>query len=149
MAITRNNPNKVLLGDMRKVQTIVGDLAIAAALKPGALVQRDYVTGVVRWKAAAADIDGPPAVLIEQSYNNQGLDTAYGIGDLADVAVLGKGDTAWMFVASGATIEQGDLLGSHGTSGQLKLGATKALFTAIDRTVGPYADLTRIRVEAL
>ena len=149
MAITRNNPNKVLLGDMRKVQTIVGDIAVVAALKPGALVQRDYVTGVVRWKAAVADIDGPPAVLIEQSYLNKGYDDAYGVGDLADVAILGKGDTAWMFVASGATIEHGDLLGSHGTNGQLKLSATKALFTAIDRVVGPYADLTRIRVEAL
>jgi hypothetical protein len=149
MAITRNNPNKVLLGDMRKVQTIVGDLAIAAALKPGSLVQRDYVGGVVRWKAAVADIDGPPAVLLEQSYNNQGLDTAYAIGDLVDVAILGKGDTAWMFLASGATVEQGDLLGSQGTTGMLKLGATKALFTAIDRQVALYADFTRIRVEAL
>jgi hypothetical protein len=149
MAITRNDPNTVLLGDMRKVQTIVGDLAIAAALKPGALVQRDYVTGVVRWKAAAADIDGPPAVLLEQKYMNKGVDDAYAVADLADVAILGKGDTAWMFLASGATVEQGDLLGSHGTNGQLKLGATKALFTAIDRKVAPYADLTRIRVEAL
>ncbi len=146
MAITRNNPNTIWLGGMR---TVVGDIAVAAALKPGALVQRDYVTGVVRWKAAAADIDGPPAVLLEQAYVNQGYDTAYGVGDLADVAILQKGATAWMFVASGALIEQGDLLGSQGTSGMLKLGATKALFTAIERVTGPYADLTRIRVEAL
>lgn len=134
---------------MRKVQTIVGDIAVAAALTPGALVQRDYVTGVVRWKAAAADIAGPPAVLLQQPYLNKGVDDNYGIGDLADVAVLGKGDTAWMFVASGATIEQGDLLGSHGTNGQLKLGATVSLFTALERVVTPYADKTRIRVEAL
>lgn len=149
MAITRLNPNTIYLGDMRKPHTVVGDLAIAAALKPGALVQRDYVTGVVRWKAAVADIDGPPAVLLDLPYLNKGVDDAYAIGDLADVCVLGKGDTAWMFVASGATIEQGDLLGSQGTNGQLKLGATKALFTAIERVVTPYADLTRIRVEAL
>ena len=148
MAITRNNPNTVLLGDMRKVQTIVGDLAVAAALTPGALVQRDNVGGVKRWKAAAADIAGPPAVLLEQKYVNQGLDTAYAIGDLADVAVLGKGDTAWMFVASGATVEEGDILGSHGTSGQLKTGATVALFTALENKTATAA-LTRIRVEAL
>lgn len=148
MSITRNNPNKVLLGDMRKVQTIVGDKAIAAALTPGALVQIDNVTGVIRWKAAAADIAGPPAVLLEQSYNNQGLDTAYTIGDLVDVAILGKGDTAWMFVASGATVEAGDILGSHGTSGQLKTGATVALFTALENKTATAA-LTRIRVEAL
>jgi len=146
MAITRNNPNTIWLGGDR---TVVGDIAVVAALVPGALVQRDYVTGVVRWKAAAADIDGPPAVLLEQAYVNQGYATAYGVGDLADVAVLHKGATAWMFVASGATIEHGDLLGSGGTDGQLKLGATKALFTALERVVGPYAAGTRIRVEAL
>jgi hypothetical protein len=149
MAITRNNPNKVLLGDMRKVQTIVGDIAAAVAITPGALVQRDRVTGVIRWKVAAADIDGPPAVAIDMPYLNKGVDDACAIGDLIDVAVLGKGDIAWMFVASGATIEEGDLLGSHGTSGQLKLGATKALFTALETKVTPYAALTRIRVEAL
>lgn len=148
MSITRNNPNKVLLGDMRKVQTIVGDIAMAAALTPGALVQTDNVAGVKRWKAAAADIAGPPAVLLEMSYNNQGLDTAYAIADLADVAILGKGDCAWMFIASGAAVEAGDLLGSHGTSGQLKLSATVALFTALENKTATAA-LTRIRVEAL
>jgi hypothetical protein len=147
MSITRSNPNTVFLGGQR---TIVGDLAIAAALKPGALVQRDYVGGVVRWKAAVADIDGPPAVLLDLPYANKGVDDAYAVGDLADVAILHKGATAWMFIASGATVEHGDLLGSQGTNGQLKLGATKALFTAIERpAVAPYADLTRIRVEAL
>lgn len=146
MSITRSNPNTIWLGGER---TVVGDIAIAAALKPGALVQRDYVGGVVRWKAAVADIDGPPAVLLDLPYANKGVDDAYAVGDLADVAVLHKGGTAWMFLASGATVEHGDLLGSHGTDGQLKLGATKALFTALERVVTPYAALTRIRVEAL
>lgn len=148
MAITRNNPNKVLLGDMRKVQTIVGDLAAAAAITPGALVQRDNVSGVKRWKVAAADIAGPPAVAIDMPYLNKGVDDACAIGDLIDVAILGKGDTAWMFIASGATVEEGDILGSHGTLGQLKTGATVALFTALENKTATAA-LTRIRVEAL
>lgn len=148
MAITRNNPNKVLLGDMRKVQTIVGDIAAAAAITPGALVQKDNVAGVIRWKVAAADIAGPPAVAIDMPYLNKGVDDACAIGDLIDVAVLGKGDTAWMFIASGAAVEAGDLLGSHGTSGQLKLSATVSLFTAQENKTATAA-LTRIRVEAL
>jgi len=94
MAITRNNPNKVLLGDMRKVQTIVGDIAAAAVITPGALVQRDNVAGVIRWKVAAADIAGPPAVAIDMAYLNKGVDDACAINDLIDVAVLSKGDTA-------------------------------------------------------
>lgn len=148
MSITRNNPNTVLLGDMRKVVTIVGDKAAAAAITPGALVQIDNVAGVIRWKVAAADIAGPPAVMIDMPYLNKGVDDACAIGDLIDVAILGKGDTAWMFVASGATVEAGDLLGSHGTSGQLKTGATVALFTALENKTATAA-LTRIRVEAL
>lgn len=148
MAITRNNPNTIYLGDMRKPHTVVGDLAVAAVIRPGALVQRDNVAGVKRWKVAAADIAGPPAVALDQPYLNKGVDDTYAIGDLADVAVLGKGDTAWMFVASGATIEEGDLLGSHGTSGFLKTGATVSLFTALENKTST-ADFTRIRVEAL
>jgi len=53
-----------------------------------------------------------------------------------------------MFIASGAAVEAGDLLGSHGTLGQLKLSATVALFTALENKTATAA-LTRIRVEAL
>lgn len=148
MAITRNNPNTIYLGDMRKPHTVVGDLAVAAIMTPGALVQRDNVGGVKRWKVAAADIAGPPAILLDQPYLNRGVDDNYAVGDLADVVILGKGDTAWCFIASGATVEEGDLLGSHGTSGQLKTGATVSLFTALENKTAT-ADKTRIRVEAL
>src|SRR5678816_4029949 len=120
MSITRNNPNTVYLGDMRKPHTVVGDIAAAAIIYPGALVQRDNVGGIIRWKVAAADIAGPPAVAIDMPYLNKGVDDPCAVGDLIDVVILGKGDIAWMFVASGAAVEAGDILGSHGTSGQLK-----------------------------
>jgi hypothetical protein len=145
MSITRSNPNTVFLGGKR---TQVNDIALAAALTPGALVQRDNVAGVIRWKVAAADIAGPPAVLTEMAMMNKGVDDAYAIGDLAEVSVLHKGATAWMFIPSGQTVEAGDLLGSHGTLGQLKTGATVALFTALENKTSTAA-LTRIRVEAL
>ncbi len=145
MSITRNNPNKAVLGGD---YTVVGDLAAAVALTPGQLVQRDNVGGTIRWKLAVADIAGPPAVVMDMPYLNKGVDDACAIGDLVDVAILHKGATAWMFIASGAAPEAGDILGSHGTSGQLKLAATVALFTAIENKTATAA-LTRIRVEAL
>lgn len=145
MAITRNNPNTVYLGGSR-IQ--IGDLAAAAAITPGMLVARDNVGGVIRWKLAAADIDGPPAVATDMTMLNKGPDDACAIGDLIEVSILQKGAHAWMFIASGAAVEAGDLLGSHGTSGQLKTGATVALFSALENKTATAA-LTRIRVEAL
>jgi len=145
MAITRNNPNTVYLGGSR---TQIGDLAAAATIYPGALVARDNVGGTIRWKLAAADIAGPPAVATDQSMLNKGVDDTYATGDLMEVSILHKGAHAWMFIASGSAVEAGDLLGSLGTSGQLKLSATVALFTALENKTATAA-LTRIRVEAL
>ena len=145
MSITRYNPNTVFLGGDR---TQVGDIATAAILTPGMLVQRDNVGGIIRWKVAAADIAGPPAVVTEMAMLNKGVDDNYAVGDLVEVSVLHKGGTAWMFIASGAAVEAGDLLGSLGTSGQLKLSATVSLFTALENKTATAA-LTRIRVEAL
>lgn len=145
MSITRYNPNTVFLGGDR---TQVNDLAGAAVLTPGMLVARDNVAGVIRWKVAAADIAGPPAVVTEMAMLNKGVDDNYAIGDLVEVSILHKGAAAWMFIASGAAVEAGDLLGSHGTSGQLKLSATVALFSALENKTATAA-LTRIRVEAI
>lgn len=148
MSITRNNPNTIYLGDMRKPHTVVGDLAAAVAIMPGSLVQRVNAAGVIRWTLATADIAGPPAVALDMPYLNKGVDDACAIGDLIDVCILGKGDTAWMFIASGASVVAGNILGSHGTSGQLKTGATVALFTALENKTAT-TNQYRLRVEAL
>jgi hypothetical protein len=144
MSVTRSDPNTIYLGGGR---TQVGDLAAAAAITPGHLVERDDVGGVIRWKLASADIAGPPAVATEQSMVNKGVSDAYAAGDLMEVSVLHKGGTAWMFIASGQNISAGDLLGSAG-GGTLKSGATVARFSALE-TTGAVTVLTRVRVEAL
>ena len=141
MAITRHNPNTIFLGGDR---TQVGDIACAAVITPGHLVQRDNTAGVIRWKVAAADIAGPPAVATDQAMLNKGVDDTYAINDLAEVSVLHKGGTAWMLIASGQNVEAGDLLGSAG-DGTLKTGATVSLFTALENKPN-VTTLTRIRV---
>ena len=144
MSITRHNPNTIYLGGGR---TQVGDLAAAAVITPGHLVERDDVGGVIRWKLATTDIAGPPAVATDQSMLNKGVDDTYAVGDLMEVSILHKGGTAWMFIASGQNVAAGDLLGSAG-GGTLKTGATVARFTALE-TKANVVTLTRIRVEAL
>ena len=144
MSVTQSNPGTVFLGGDR---TQIGDLAAAVAITPGHLVERDDVGSVIRWKLASADIAGVPAVALNQSELNLGIDTACAIGDLIPVAILHKGASAWMFIASGQNIAAGDLLGSAG-GGTLKSGATVARFTALE-TKATVTVTTRIRVEAL
>ena len=146
MAITRLDPNTIFLGGGDDRPIIVNDLAAAASIRPGMLIERDHVTGVHRWKQATADIAGPPAVALDQPELNLGVDDLYAIGDLVKAAVLRKGEVAWMLIASGQTIETGDLLGSAG-GGTLKSGATVARFSALENKTA--VALTRIRVEAL
>jgi hypothetical protein len=145
MSITRNNPNTIFLGGQGDI-TEVGDIACAAVITPGHLVQIDNTAGVIRWKVAAADIVGPQAVALDQPELNNGVEDTYAVGDLARVAVLKPGQTAWMLIASGQNVEAGDLLGSSGT-GTLKTGATISLFTALENKPNVTVQ-TRIRVQA-
>lgn len=145
MSITRNNPNTIFLGGAGDVNEI-GDIACAAVIKPGHLVQIDNVGGIIRWKVAAADIVGPQTVALDQPELNKGVDDTYAVGDLARVVALKPGQTAWMLIASGQNVEAGDLLGSAG-DGTLKTGATISLFTALENKP-TVTTLTRIRVQA-
>jgi|SRR6185436_5318936 len=144
MSITRSNPNTIFLGGER---TQVNDLAAAATITPGHLVERDDVGGVIRWKLASADIAGPPAVATEAAMLNKGVDDTYAANDLVEVSIGHKGSAFWMLIASGQNIAAGDLLGSAG-GGTLKSGATVARFSALE-TKATVTVTTRIRVEAL
>jgi hypothetical protein len=144
MSITRNNPNTIFLGGDR---TQIGDIAAAATITPGMLVERDNVGGVIRWKLATADIAGEPAVATDQAMVNKGVDDTYATNDLVEVSVLHKGASAWMLIASGQNIDAGDLLGSAG-GGTLKSGATVARFIALENKP-TVTSLTRIRVSAI
>lgn len=146
MAITRLDPNTIFLGGGDDRPVIVNDLAAAATITPGHLIERDDVGNVIRWKLATADIAGPPAVALDQPELNLGVNDNYAVGDLVKAAILRKGEAAWMLIASGQNIGAGDLLGSAG-NGTLKSGATVARFSALESKNA--VALTRIRVEAL
>lgn len=144
MSITRNDPNTIWLGGER---TEVGDLATAEVLTPGHLIDRDDVGGVIRWKKHAVAGGAGTIVALNQSMLNKGVDDTYAIGDLVQAAVLHKGATAWMFIASGQNIAAGDGLESAGNGTLRILASGVAIFTALE-TKANVTVQTRIRVEA-
>lgn len=144
MAITRLNPNTIFLGGDK---TDINDLAASATIKPGHLLERFNSAGVIRLRVATTDIAGPPLVALDHSMANKGVDDTYALNDLVEAAVLHKGASAWMLIASGQNVAAGALLGSAG-DGTLKTGATVARFTALENQA-TVTVLTRIRVEAL
>lgn len=144
MSVTRFDPNTIFLGGE---QTVVADLAASEAITPGHLVERYNNGGIIRWRKATTDIAGPPAVALDHSMANKGVDDAYAAADLVEVGIGHKGAAYWMYIASGQNVAAGDLLGSAG-SGTLKTGATVARFTALENKP-TVTVLTRIRVEAL
>jgi hypothetical protein len=144
MSITRFDPNTIFLGG---TQTVVADMAASDVETPGHLLERFNSGGIIRWRKATADIAGPPAVALNHSMANKGVDDTYAIGDLVEVGIGNKGASYWMLIASGQNIAAGDLLGSAG-GGTLKTGATVARFTALENKPSVVVT-TRIRVEAL
>jgi hypothetical protein len=147
MSITRNNPNTVFLGGGDNRPIIVNDLTAKEVITPGMLIERNNTAGVIRWQKATVDLDGPPAVALDQPMLNKGVDDDYGIADLVYCAVLRKGETAWMLIASGQNVAAGNTLGSAG-GGTLKVSTTNPRFTALENKP-TVSVLTRIRVEAL
>lgn len=141
MSVTQNAPNIIFLGGDR---TQINTLAVAAVIKPGYLLERDDVGGVIRWKVATVNANNPPAVATVQTMLNKSLDDTYAVGDLCEVSIGHRGAAFWMRIASGQNIAAGDLLGSAG-DGTLKAGATVALFSA-DETKANVTVETMIRV---
>lgn len=150
MSITRSNPNTIFLGGDK---TIVNDLACAVAVTPGMLVERFNNGGIIRWRPATTNgLATPPAVALEHAMANKGVDDAYAINDLVEVAILHKGAAAWMLLASGQVIVAGDLLGDNGSAvaGTLKKTPTVTIFTALENKPAPQSTAyVRCRVEAL
>lgn len=148
MAITRFNPNTIYLGD-EEDRAIVNDIAASEAITPGHLIERFNNAGVIRFKkhATAAQATAP-IVALNQSMLNKTVDDAYAAGDLVEAAVMQKGATAWMFIASGQNIVAGQRLESAGDGTLRALAAGVALFHALENKPTVQV-LTRIRVEAL
>ena len=153
MSITRNDSNTIHLGgDI----TRVNDLAVSTTTTPGMLLERFISAGVVRWRPSTGNGTAkPPAVALDHTMANKSYNDTYAANDLCEVGILHKGATAWMFIASGQSVNPGDLLGDAGssTAGTLKTSPTVALFTALEAKTnngsGGAGALTRVRVEAL
>ena len=148
MSITRSNPNTIFLGGDK---TIENSLACSIAITPGMLVERFNNGGITRWRPSTTNgLAGPAAVALEHAMANKGVDDAYAINDLVEVALLHKGAAAWMLIPSGQNVAFGDLLGDNGSSvpGTLKTSPTVPRFVALENKPTVLVQ-TRIRVEAI
>jgi hypothetical protein len=146
MAITRFPPNTIWLGG-EIVQ--VNDVAASQSIVPGMLVERFVSTGAKYRRHATAGGPTVPAVALDQNMLNKGVDDAYPIGDLVEVGIFSPGATAWMLVASGQNIANGQKLESAG-DGTLRLHASGTpLFAAVEDKNNTTGGSPRIRVEAL
>jgi hypothetical protein len=146
MAITRFPPNTIWLGG-EIVQ--VNDVAASQPIIPGQLVERFVSTGAKYRRHATAGGPTVKAVALDQSMLNKGVDEAYPVGDLVEVGIFSPGATAWMLVASGQNIANGQKLESAG-DGTLRLHASGTpLFAAVEDKDNTTGGSPRIRVEAL
>ena len=153
MSITRYPPNTVLLSNGADDPVpIINDLVASEAVTPGMLVERFQASaGVAKFrKHSTAAGATAKLVALNQSMLNRGVDTAYAIGDLMEVAVMRPGSTAWMLIGSGVSVVAGAKLESAGNGLLRALTGANPLFTALvdtDNTAGPSS--MRIKVEAL
>ena len=146
MAIVRNPPNTIYLGG---VMTEIGDMSAKEVIRPGHLVERINTAGVWRWqKHATAGGNTTPAVALNQSMLNKGVDDDYGVADLMQVGIFAPGGYAWMLIASGQNIAYGNKLESAGDGTLRILAAGTPLFVAVETQANVTAQ-TRIRVEAV
>jgi len=144
MSITRLNPNCVFLAGTRQQ---ANDLAASEAITPGHLVDRFNNAGVIRWrKHATAGGAVAAAFATEHSMANKGVDDAYAVGDLVEVAVCDTGSVVWAFIASGQNIVAGNKLESAG-DGTLRIFASGAVIASALENKPSVSVLTRIRVE--
>ena len=146
MAITRFDPNTIWLGG-EIVQ--VNDVAASQLLMPGHLVERFVSTGAKYRRHATAGGPTVKAVALDQTMLNRGVDDAYAVGELVEVGIFSPGATAWLLIASGQNIANGQKLESNG-DGTLRLHASGTpLFAAVEDKNNTNGASPRIRAEAL
>ncbi len=144
MAITRLNPNRIMLGG-DYIQ--VNDLAASETITPGMLVDRFNSAGVIRWrKQATASVACAPAFAMDHAMANKGVDDVYNLGDLVEVGIGQPGTAVWAFIASGQNIVAGNKLEAAG-DGTLKLFSAGIVLASALENKPNVVVLTRIRVE--
>jgi hypothetical protein len=147
VAITKQDPNTIALTG-RDTYRRVNDKVAEAAITPGMLVEMHNVAGIPKWRAHGTSTGtfAAKAFALEQLLWNKGVNDAYGVGDLVDVAIFEPGGVVWAIVPSGQTIVPGDALASNG-DGKLFKSTTGSVARALESATTT-AD-TRVRVEVL
>lgn len=151
MSITRQNPRTILLSDKSDSVTIINDVASSEAITPGMLIERHNSSGEKWRKQATAAAKAQRVVALNASMLNKGIDDDWASGDLIEAAVLPRGATAYMLLASGESVVPGDKLESAGSGLLRKLNAGEPLFVvvygSVDNSIGPTT--ARVRAEAM
>lgn len=152
MAITMQNPRTILLAG--KPHILNTEVASEAAT-PGMLMESHRASaGVRKWrKNSSATNAHQVAVLLNQSEQNLGIDSAVAAGDLVPIALLDAGDVFYGLIPSGQSIANEQLLQSNG-DGYLKDATSDAASTNVARfkaldDLGAVTVPTRCRVEVL
>jgi hypothetical protein len=149
MSITKLAPRTIHLGGPA---VLINDASVGVATTPGMLVERYNNSGALQFRPNTQSTNVPqtPAVALNASMLNHTTDDVYAVGDLAEVAILSPGASAWMLIPSGQNITQGAFLESNG-DGTLKVRSSgNGLFQALEsvnNSAGPAN--ARIRVEAV
>lgn len=147
MAITRTNPNKILLSGGPD-PVIINDLACSEAITPGMLVERFNNGGIIRFRKSTRTGLTSRQYALDMPMQNLGVDTASAANDLIEVVHARPGDTIWAFIASGANIAAGARLTDAGNGYLKAVGSDQPCAEALENvnaTVTP----TRIRVEVV
>ena len=151
MAVTKNNPNTILLSGPH---VLVDDLRCGVAATPGMLAEMMDSSGENKWRPNASATEIPTlAVFLNSPESNKGIDDAYAINDLAPVAFLCPGCTFWGILVSGQNVSNAELLQSNG-DGKLKSATATTADAGLARfqsltNAGLVSADTRIRVQVI
>lgn len=157
MAIANADPRNIFLAGISHLSPnqMTTDLASIEAIKPGYLVEgTDAGSGVNGWKKNSSDTEQVEmSVALNRPYLNVSFDTVIPLGEVMEVVHVRAGDKLLMWIPSGQTITNGELLQSAGTgllitASATTAGANLAKFRAIDNP-GAVTVETSIRVRVI
>lgn len=141
MAITKQNPRTIYLGESREIE----DHPASAAITPGALIERFLSSGTlkVRNHSTAAGFNSRMFAL-DRPELNAAYTTAYATDDLVKFRVCVPGEVVYALIPSGHGIAAGAFLESNGDGALRTFGSGTRVGQALE-AVANGAGLTQAR----
>lgn len=147
-------PNRIRLSG-EGGDAIINTYPVGVTTTPGMLVELYKDTdNALKWRphATATNVQSK-FIALNQPEQNRGVDSAYVVGELAEVWSTEAGDMFWGLVPSGQNITAGDNLQSNG-DGRLKAATASTAAAGVARyqaleTIGAVTADTRLRVQVL